>query len=58
MENNNALSAPGKKTFGYYRPSRPRVLLREPEVCMECNKVYLALYSLRCCGDHEGLEKI
>lgn len=42
-----------------YRPRQySRVLLREPERCFECNKVFLSLYRLRCCADHEGLEEI
>ncbi len=35
-----------------------RVLLREPERCAECNKVFISLYPLRACADHEGLEEI
>ncbi|MBI5492016.1 MAG: hypothetical protein HY893_03690 [Deltaproteobacteria bacterium] len=35
-----------------------RVLLREPEVCAECNKVFISLYPLRTCADHEGLDEI
>lgn len=38
--------------------SRGRVLLREPERCAECNKVFISLYALRTCGDHEGLEEL
>ena len=34
----------------------PKVLLREAETCPMCGKVYLSLYPLRLCGDHEGLE--
>ena len=33
------------------------VLLREPEQCKECGKVFISLYELRCCTDHEGLEE-
>lgn len=57
-----------RSSSGYYdtdagRPVRrygfgSRVLLREPEACAECNKVYLSLYPLRSCSDHDGLEKI
>jgi hypothetical protein len=35
-----------------------RVLLREPERCMECNRVYISLYALGSCNDHDGLEEI
>lgn len=34
-----------------------KVLLREPEKCGQCNKVYLSLYPLRVCEDHAGLER-
>ncbi len=43
-----------QKAFG----RKQRVLLREPEVCEECNRVFLSLYSLRACEDHEGLEEV
>lgn len=44
---------------GYFRrPSGRRVLLREPEVCAECNRVFVSLYALRSCADHSGLEEI
>lgn len=42
---------------GYRKKTVNTVLLREPERCMECNKVYLSLYPLRSCKDHEGLDK-
>lgn len=35
-----------------------RVLLREPERCKECNRVFISLYELRDCNDHDGLEEI
>lgn len=35
-----------------------RVLLREPERCLECGKVFISLYALKSCRDHEGLERI
>lgn len=35
-----------------------RVLLREPERCLECGKVFISLYALKSCSDHEGLDKI
>ena len=44
---------------GYFRkPAGHRVLLREPEVCAECNKVFVSLYAIRSCADHLGLEEI
>ena len=30
-----------------------RVLLREPERCPECNRIFLSLYGLRGCNDHD-----
>lgn len=42
----------------FKRPSGHRVLLREPEVCAECNKVFVSLYAIRSCADHQGLEEI
>lgn len=44
-----------------WRPGRVgtrRVLLREPEMCAECGSVFLSLYPIRRCNDHDGLEKI
>ncbi|MBI5236004.1 MAG: hypothetical protein HY886_07135 [Deltaproteobacteria bacterium] len=48
------------KTEGYEgrAPSRSRVLLREPERCAVCNKVFLSLYPLRSCYEHEGLDEM
>jgi len=37
---------------------RGRILLREPELCLECNRVFLSLYSIRSCNDHDGLDEI
>lgn len=37
---------------------RPRVLLREPERCSQCNKVFLGLYPIRMCDEHEELDEI
>ncbi|MBI5885378.1 MAG: hypothetical protein HZB85_02205 [Deltaproteobacteria bacterium] len=37
---------------------RARVLLREPERCGQCNKVFLGLYPIRTCAEHEGLDEI
>ena len=42
----------------FKRAAGPRVLLREPEVCAECNKVFVSLYAIRSCADHQGLEQI
>lgn len=44
--------------FGYTRGARSKVLLREPERCMECNRVFVSLYALKSCKDHEGLDEI
>ncbi|MBI5903715.1 MAG: hypothetical protein HZB84_09575 [Deltaproteobacteria bacterium] len=43
---------------GSYRGIRNRVLLREPERCKECNRVFISLYELKDCNDHDGLEEI
>lgn len=37
---------------------RSRVLLREPERCAQCNRVFLGLYPIRMCAEHEGLDEI
>ncbi|OGQ50712.1 MAG: hypothetical protein A3J24_08285 [Deltaproteobacteria bacterium RIFCSPLOWO2_02_FULL_53_8] len=37
---------------------RSRVLLREPERCSECNRVFLGLYPVKFCAEHEGLDEI
>lgn len=49
-------SMEGAKRF--FRRPASRVLLREPEVCAECNKVFVSLYPIRSCADHQGLEEI
>ncbi len=36
----------------------PKVLLREPEMCAECRGVFLSLYPIRHCDDHEGLDDL
>lgn len=35
-----------------------KVLLREPERCAECNKVFLSLYPINGCVEHEDLDGI
>lgn len=35
-----------------------RILLKEPERCPECNKVFISLYILKECTDHEGLDEL
>jgi len=35
-----------------------RIMLREPERCPECNKVFISLYPLHDCNDHEGLDEL
>lgn len=47
-----------QSSSGYYRKRSSRILLREPEVCMECNKVFISLYPLKNCMEHEGLDEI
>ena len=34
------------------------VLLRGPEPCKKCKRVFMSLYPLAKCCDHEGLEAI
>lgn len=42
----------------YHPKGRVKVLLREPEACAECGKIYLSLYPLRNCSEHEGLDAV
>jgi hypothetical protein len=60
MENASANTVLNVERPGRYfrKPAGPRVLLREPEVCAECNKVFVSLYAIRSCADHQGLEEI
>lgn len=59
MDSSFSLSDFERKWSGNYKASgKKRVLLREPEVCMECNRVFLALYAVRSCRDHEGLDEL
>ncbi|HLC17503.1 MAG TPA: hypothetical protein VJM57_00620 [Thermodesulfobacteriota bacterium] len=44
--------------FKFRHRTRNNVLLREPERCWECGHVYISLYPLRACADHDGLEEI
>lgn len=37
---------------------KTRVLLREPEVCQGCGRIFISLYPLKACVDHEGLEEL
>jgi hypothetical protein len=48
----------GRQGSYFKKAAGPRVLLREPEVCAECNKVFVSLYAIRSCADHQGLEEI
>jgi len=48
----------GLHWFRQRRFGRNRVLLREPERCLECGHVYISLYPLSRCVDHDGLEEI
>lgn len=61
MESASVKTGSKKESAGPYfrRPSASRrVLLREPEVCAECNRVFVSLYAIRSCADHEGLDEI
>lgn len=58
-------SAPARRSPGFFdgggrhgRPGKRRVLLREPEVCAECNRVFISLWAIRSCVEHQGLEEI
>ena len=47
------------KDWTMFRPKvNSRVLLREPERCPECNRVFISLYPLRVCLDHQGLDEL
>jgi len=48
----------GLDWFKYRQLGRKRVLLREPERCLECGRVFISLYPLGRCVDHDGLEEI
>ncbi len=48
----------GLHWFRQHCSGRNRVLLREPERCIECGHVYISLYPLSKCADHSGLEEI
>lgn len=37
---------------------KDRVLLHEPETCMDCGKSFLSLYPLKNCADHAGQEAL
>lgn len=43
---------------GGYRNVGGKVLLHEPEQCMECSKSFLSLYPIKNCGDHDGLDSL
>lgn len=47
-----------KDRGAYPKVARSRVLLREPEACAECNRIFISLYPLRSCADHEGLDEL
>ncbi|MCR4286676.1 MAG: hypothetical protein NUW09_01550 [Deltaproteobacteria bacterium] len=49
-------SRAGCDWFGCAR--RSKVLLREPERCRECGDVYVSLYSLRQCVDHDSTDRL
>lgn len=50
-------SGAGYDPIGTPYVSKNRILLREPESCRECGKVFLSLYILKSCTDHEGLDQ-
>ena len=47
-----------EKSGGFNRRAGSRVLLRAPERCLECGKVFISLYALKSCKDHEGLDRV
>lgn len=56
MQDNIQSASPVRGAIGFGR--KRGVLLREPEKCAECNRIFVSLYSLRECSDHEGLDEI
>jgi len=46
------------KTPRPMKGGRSRVLLREPEMCAECGKVYVSLYQINSCSEHDGLDRV
>ncbi|MBI5237780.1 MAG: hypothetical protein HY887_05085 [Deltaproteobacteria bacterium] len=56
LEGDVFASKAGCDWFGCARQSK--VLLRAPERCRECGEVYVSLYSLSRCADHDSMEKI
>ncbi len=48
----------GVNWFRGQRYGKKRVLLRGPERCLECGHVFISLYPLCRCVDHDGLEEI
>ncbi|MBI5643380.1 MAG: hypothetical protein HY954_07895 [Deltaproteobacteria bacterium] len=48
----------GRDYFRSGGSPRRGVLLREPERCGECNKVFISLYPLKRCTDHEDLDEL
>lgn len=58
MEMDLSISRFAKWGSSVQHGKRSKVLLREPEKCVECNKVFLSLYPLRRCSDHEGLDSM
>ncbi|MFQ5427756.1 MAG: hypothetical protein ACE5EZ_02130 [Thermodesulfobacteriota bacterium] len=48
----------GLDWFKHHQIGKNRVLLREPEKCLECGHVFISLYPLGRCLDHDGLEEI
>ncbi len=48
----------GLDWFRHRQLGTKKVLLREPERCLECGHVFISLYPLGRCNDHDGLEEI
>ena len=46
-----------KGEFGKFMTGED-ILLRAPEKCKRCGKVFMSLYPLERCGDHDALEAI
>lgn len=42
----------------HMRNRKERVLLREPERCMECKDVFISLYPIKCCKDHDCIDRV
>lgn len=47
-----------KNKFTEFMQKKEVIFLRELEKCRDCKNVFMSLYPLDRCGDHEALEAI